>query len=73
MCREYVAATTTQAARLVEQTSFGPTVAIQYVKSVGVDGYLAEQFSALTTRLATIPTNLLTALCQANNTARVCA
>lgn len=70
----YVAATATQAARLLDQTSFGPTAAsIQHVQTVGVDGYLAEQFAAPTTQLAAIPTNPLPALCLANKNARVCA
>ncbi len=62
------------AARLLDQTSFGPTAdAIQHVQSVGVSGYLTEQFAQPATLLAAIPTSPLPALCLANNTAYPCA
>ncbi|HEY4354943.1 MAG TPA: DUF1800 domain-containing protein [Acidobacteriaceae bacterium] len=64
----------TTAARLLDQTSFGPTAdAIQHVQSVGINGYLTEQFAQPATLLAQIPTSPLPALCLANNTAYPCA
>jgi uncharacterized protein (DUF1800 family) len=70
----YYATTATAAARLLDQTSFGPTAAtIQHVQSVGLQGYLNEQFATPTTLLAAIPTNPYPALCLANNTAYPCA
>jgi len=48
-----VQATVTAAARLLDQTTFGPTLTdIQHVESVGVAGYLNEQFNAQPTTLA---------------------
>jgi uncharacterized protein (DUF1800 family) len=62
------------AARLLDQTSFGPTSAgMQHVRQLGVDGYLAEQFATPTTPLAAIPTNHLPLLCRAINDTVVCA
>jgi uncharacterized protein (DUF1800 family) len=70
----YYATTATAAARLLDQTSFGPTaVTIQHVQSVGMQGYLNEQFATPPTLLAAIPTNPYPALCLANNTAYPCA
>jgi uncharacterized protein (DUF1800 family) len=70
----YIAATTITAARLLDQASFGPTAAtIAHVQSVGVNGYLAEQFAVPTTALPAVPTNPLPTLCLANNNPRVCA
>ena len=61
-------------ARLLDQASFGPTAnTIQHVQTVGVSGYLSEQFAQPTTLLAGIPTNPLPALCLANNSAYPCA
>ena len=70
----YIAATATQAARILDQTSFGPTDAtIQHVESVGINAYLAEQFTEPATQLAAIPTSPLPTICLAANNARVCA
>jgi uncharacterized protein (DUF1800 family) len=70
----YMAATAITAARLLDQASFGPTVAtIQHVQSVGVNAYLTEQFGTPTTLLAAVPTNPLPTLCFTANTPRVCA
>ena len=70
----YIAATATQAARILDQTSFGPTDAtIQHVESVGINAYLAEQFAEPATQLAAIPTSPLPTICLAANNARVCA
>ncbi len=67
-------ASMTTAARLLDEASFGPTAdAIQHVQSVGVNGYLAEQFAQPATLLPAIPTNPLPALCLANNAAYPCA
>ena len=67
-------ASMTTAARLLDQASFGPTAdTIQHVQSVGVNGYLAEQFAQPATLLPAIPTNPLPALCLANNAAYPCA
>ena len=61
-------------ARLLDQASFGPTAdSIQHVETVGLSGYLSEQFAQPTTLLAAIPTNPLPALCLANNSAYPCA
>jgi uncharacterized protein (DUF1800 family) len=68
------ATSATAAARLLDQTSFGPTtMAIQHVQSVGLTAYLNEQFATPTTPLAAIPTTPLPALCLASNTAYPCA
>jgi uncharacterized protein (DUF1800 family) len=45
-----------QAARLLDQTTFGPTLsAVQHVQQVGVAAYLSEQFATPTTRMPAIP------------------
>jgi hypothetical protein len=45
-----------QAARLLDQTTFGPTLsAIQHVQQVGAAAYLSEQFATPTTRMPAIP------------------
>jgi uncharacterized protein (DUF1800 family) len=70
----YIAATATQAARILDQTSFGPTTAtIQHVQSIGINAYLAEQFAQPATQLAAIPTAPLPTLCFTANNPRVCA
>jgi uncharacterized protein (DUF1800 family) len=70
----YIAATAVTAARLLDQASFGPTAAtIAHVQSVGVNGYLTEQFAQPTTALAAVPTSPLPNLCLAANNPRVCA
>jgi uncharacterized protein (DUF1800 family) len=46
----------TTAARLLDQTSFGPTLAsIQQVQTLGVSGFLAQQFATPTTVMPAIP------------------
>lgn len=66
--------TATAAARILDQTSFGPTAStIQHVQQVGIDGFLKEQFAVPTTTLAAIPTNPLPAVCLTSNTAYPCA
>ena len=68
------AATPTEAARFLDQTSFGPTAAsIAQVQSIGLDAYLKQQFNATTTSLASIPVSPLPAVCLPNNTAYPCA
>jgi uncharacterized protein (DUF1800 family) len=70
----YYTTSATAAARLLDQTSFGPTAtAIQHVQTVGLTAYLNEQFAAPTTPLPAIPTTPLPALCLASNTAYPCA
>ncbi len=70
----YYQTTAATAARLLDQTSFGPTLdTIQHVQTVGIAKYLQEQFAQPTTALASIPTNPLPNLCLANNTAYPCA
>jgi uncharacterized protein (DUF1800 family) len=68
------AASATAAARILDQTSFGPTAAsIAHVQSEGITAYLTEQFAQPTTILASIPTNPLPAVCLSNNSAYPCA
>ena len=59
-----ILATVTAAARLLDQATFGPTLAdIQHVQSVGVDGYITEQFNTAQTVLPDIaasPTSICT-------------
>lgn len=44
------------AARLLDQATFGPTLNdISHVQTVGLDGYLTEQFAATPTLLADVP------------------
>ena len=70
----YFATTATAAARILDQTSFGPTTAtIQHVQQIGIDAYIKEQFAEPTSTLAAIPTSPLPAVCLANNTAYPCA
>jgi uncharacterized protein (DUF1800 family) len=70
----FYATTATAAARLLDQSSFGPTGAtIQHVQTVGVDAYLKEQFATPSTLLASIPTNPLPNVCVANGSAYPCA
>jgi uncharacterized protein (DUF1800 family) len=55
----------TQAARLLDQTTFGPTLsAIQQVQQLGIAGYLNQQFATPTTLMPAIP-NPPVALCTA--------
>jgi len=49
-------ASLTESARLLDQTTFGPTLsAIQHVQLVGAAAYLKEQFAIPTTRMPAIP------------------
>ncbi len=58
------------AARLLDQATFGPTTNdISHVRSVGVNGWLQEQFNTPATVLATLPTPLPT---QCTNNAPPC-
>ncbi|MBS1813381.1 MAG: DUF1800 domain-containing protein [Acidobacteria bacterium] len=53
------AATVTAAARLLDQTSFGPTTdSIAHVQTVGLQGYLKEQFALPATTLPAVPATL---------------
>jgi uncharacterized protein (DUF1800 family) len=70
----FFATTAASAARILDQTSFGPTAAtIQHVQTVGIAAYLAEQYAQPTSTLAAIPVSPLPAVCLANNTAYPCA
>ena len=49
-------ATVTAASRLLDQATFGPTLAdIQHVQALGLEGWITEQFNATPTYLADIP------------------
>ena len=55
------------AARLLDQVTFGPTLAdITHVQAVGLNGYLTEQFNAAPTVLPDLP-NPLPSACAPNN------
>jgi len=70
----FYATTASAAARVLDQSSFGPTTStIQHVQQVGISAYLKEQYAEPRTTLAAIPTNPLPALCLSNNTAYPCA
>jgi uncharacterized protein (DUF1800 family) len=65
-------ASTTAAARLLDQATFGPTLAdIHHVQAVGLDSYITEQFNTPTTLLADIPVPL-PPVCLTFNTPIVC-
>ncbi len=69
-----VLASLTAAARLLDQTTFGPTASdIQHVQQVGIGAYITEQFAQPTTLLAAIPSSPLPAACLASNTPYPCA
>lgn len=52
-------ATVTASARLLDQSSFGPTAdSIAHVQAVGINAYLTEQFALAPTTLADIPATL---------------
>jgi uncharacterized protein (DUF1800 family) len=69
----YIATTAAASARILDQTTFGPTTAtIQHVQQVGIDTYLQEQFAEPTTPLAAI-TNPLPAPCVNDKAAYPCA
>jgi len=60
--------TVTAAARLLDQATFGPTISdIRHVQTVGLDGYITEQFATAYTKLPDIPTPL-PAVCLSANT-----
>ena len=60
------------AARLLDQATFGPTLAtITQVQTMGVDAWITQQFSTPDTPLANIPSPL-PALCSAANTPTNC-
>jgi len=64
----------TAAARLLDQTTFGPTAAgIAQAQQQTITAYLNNQFAQPTTLLAPIPTTPLPAVCLASNTAYPCA
>ena len=70
----FYSTTATAAARILDQTSFGPTTnTIQHVQQIGIDAYINEQFAESTTTLAAIPSSPLPAVCLAANTAYPCA
>jgi uncharacterized protein (DUF1800 family) len=70
----YIAATSVEAARMLDQTTFGPTAAaIQSLQSTGFDAYLTQQFATPTTTLAPIPVAPFPAVCLASSTAYPCA
>jgi uncharacterized protein (DUF1800 family) len=56
--------TATAAARLLDQATFGPTLAdIQHVESIGIDAYLNEQFSATPSLIPSFDPNNLPTYC----------
>lgn len=64
--------TVATAARLLDQATFGPSLAtINQVQSIGVDAWITQQFNTPDTPLANIPTPL-PALCSAANTPTNC-
>ncbi len=65
-------ASATAAARLLDQATFGPTLAdIQNVQTIGIDAYITNQFNTPDTPLPNIPSPL-PAVCLAANTPTVC-
>ena len=65
-------ASATAAARLLDQATFGPTLAdIQHVQNIGIDAYITSQFNIPDTPLPNIPSPL-PAACLAANTSTVC-
>ncbi|MGA8672611.1 MAG: DUF1800 domain-containing protein [Terracidiphilus sp.] len=65
-------ASATAAARLLDQATFGPTLAdIQNVQNLGIDAYITNQFNTPDTPLPNIPSPL-PAVCLAANTPTVC-
>jgi len=70
----FFSTTATAAARLLDQSSFGPTpTTIQQVQTLGIAAFLQQQFATPTTPLAAIPTNPLPAVCLSANNPYVCA
>jgi uncharacterized protein (DUF1800 family) len=65
-------ASATAAARLLDQATFGPTLAdIQNVQNIGIDAYITSQFNTPDTPLPNIPSPL-PAICLSANTPTVC-
>lgn len=65
-------ATVPAAARLLDQATFGPTVAdIANVQTIGQDAWITQQFNTPETKLAAIPSPL-PAICSSANNAAVC-
>jgi uncharacterized protein (DUF1800 family) len=65
-------ASATAAARLLDQATFGPTLAdIQSVQTIGIDAYITNQFNTPDTPLPNIPSPL-PAVCLTANTPTVC-
>jgi uncharacterized protein (DUF1800 family) len=65
-------ASATAAARLLDQATFGPTLAdIQNVQTIGIDAYITNQFNTPDTPLPNIPSPL-PAVCLSANTPTVC-
>jgi uncharacterized protein (DUF1800 family) len=65
-------ASVAEAARLLDQATFGPTLAqIQNVQAVGIDAYITSQFNTPYTPLPNIPSPL-PAVCLSANTPTVC-
>ena len=65
-------ASVSEAARLLDQATFGPTLAqIQNVQAVGIDAYITSQFNTPYTPLPNIPSPL-PAVCLSANTPTVC-
>jgi uncharacterized protein (DUF1800 family) len=65
--RKSLKATLTTAARLLDQATFGPTLAdIQHVQQVGIDAYITEQFNTAATLLPDIAASP-TAICTSTN------
>ena len=61
--------TVAAAARLLDQATFGPTLAsIHQVQSIGLDAWISQQFNTPDTPLANIPSNPLPAICATANT-----
>jgi uncharacterized protein (DUF1800 family) len=70
----FVATTAAASARILDQTTFGPTaVTIQHVQQVGIETYLQEQFAEPTTPLAAITTDPLPTACVNDKSAYPCA
>jgi uncharacterized protein (DUF1800 family) len=65
-------ASVTAAARVLDQATFGPTLAdIQTVQNIGIDAYITNQFNTPDTPLPNIPSPL-PAVCLSANTPTVC-
>jgi uncharacterized protein (DUF1800 family) len=66
-------ASATAAARLLDQGTFGPTLAgIQNAQKSGIDAWITSQFNTPDTPLANIPSSPFPAVCLSANTPTVC-